>query len=58
MAVGDDDQSIFAFNGAELNNMRCISAVCGYPDTKGLLFPLQDNYRSTQVYFGHFSSNY
>lgn len=44
MAVGDDDQSIFAFNGAELNNM--LSFTRSYPDTK--LLVLTDNYRSTQ----------
>jgi len=45
MAVGDDDQSIFAFNGAELNNM--LSFRRSYPDTK--LVVLTDNYRSSQV---------
>lgn len=44
MAVGDDDQSIFAFNGAELNNMLGFRR--SYPDTK--LIVLKDNYRSTQ----------
>jgi DNA helicase-2/ATP-dependent DNA helicase PcrA len=44
MAVGDDDQSIFAFNGAELNNM--LSFRRSYPDTA--LIVLQDNYRSVQ----------
>lgn len=44
MAVGDDDQSIFAFNGAELNNMLGFRR--SYPDTK--LIVLEDNYRSTQ----------
>ncbi len=45
MAVGDDDQSIFAFNGAELNNMLDFRR--SYPDTK--LVVLADNYRSTQT---------
>ncbi len=45
MAVGDDDQSIFAFNGAELNNM--IGFARSYPDTK--LIVLKDNYRSSQA---------
>ncbi|PIZ62948.1 hypothetical protein COY17_01605 [Candidatus Saccharibacteria bacterium CG_4_10_14_0_2_um_filter_52_9] len=45
MAVGDDDQSIFAFNGAELNNM--LSFRRSYPDTK--LIVLEDNYRSAQA---------
>ncbi len=44
MAVGDDDQSIFAFNGAELNNV--LSFRNSYPDTK--LIVLEDNYRSAQ----------
>lgn len=44
MAVGDDDQSIFAFNGAELNNM--LSFQRSYPDTKVVV--LRDNYRSAQ----------
>lgn len=45
MAVGDDDQSIFAFNGAELNNM--LHFITSYPDTKVIV--LEDNYRSTQA---------
>jgi DNA helicase-2/ATP-dependent DNA helicase PcrA len=44
MAVGDDDQSIFAFNGAELNNMLRFQQT--YPSTKTIV--LTDNYRSTQ----------
>lgn len=44
MVVGDDDQSIFAFNGAELNNM--LSFRRSYPDTTMIV--LQDNYRSSQ----------
>ena len=45
MAVGDDDQSIFAFNGAELNNMLGFQR--SYPDTK--LIVLEENYRSSQA---------
>ncbi len=45
MAVGDDDQSIFAFNGAELNNMLTFRRT--YPTTE--LIVLEDNYRSTQA---------
>ncbi|MBP7806908.1 ATP-dependent helicase [Candidatus Saccharibacteria bacterium] len=45
MAVGDDDQSIFAFNGAELNNMLHFQR--SYPDTKTIV--LEDNYRSSQA---------
>lgn len=45
MAVGDDDQSIFAFNGAELNNMLTFRRT--YPSTKTIV--LSDSYRSTQA---------
>ncbi|MGZ6005748.1 MAG: 3'-5' exonuclease, partial [Candidatus Saccharimonadales bacterium] len=44
MAVGDDDQSIFAFNGAELNNMLTFRRT--YEGTKTIV--LSENYRSTQ----------
>lgn len=44
MAVGDDDQSIYKFNGAELNNM--LSFQVSYPSTK--LIVLTENYRSSQ----------
>jgi DNA helicase-2/ATP-dependent DNA helicase PcrA len=44
MAVGDDDQSIYKFNGAELNNM--LSFETSYPTTKRIV--LEDNYRSSQ----------
>ncbi len=44
MAVGDDDQSIFRFNGAELNNMLGFSR--SYPSAK--LIVLTENYRSSQ----------
>jgi DNA helicase-2/ATP-dependent DNA helicase PcrA len=45
MAVGDDDQSIFAFNGAELNNMLSFKRT--YPTTK--IIVLRENYRSSQA---------
>jgi len=45
MAVGDDDQSIFAFNGAELNNMLSFRRT--YQDTR--IIVLTDNYRSSQA---------
>ena len=45
MAVGDDDQSIFAFNGAELNNMLSFRRT--YPTTD--IIVLTDNYRSSQL---------
>ncbi len=45
MAVGDDDQSIYKFNGAELNNM--LSFQRSYPATT--LVVLEDNYRSSQA---------
>ncbi len=44
MAVGDDDQSIFAFNGAELNNMLNFTRF--YPSVETIV--LKENYRSTQ----------
>ncbi len=44
MAVGDDDQSIYKFNGAELNNM--LSFQKSYPSSK--LIILTENYRSSQ----------
>lgn len=44
MAVGDDDQSIFGFNGAELNNMLFFSR--NYAQTQQIV--LQENYRSSQ----------
>ena len=45
MAVGDDDQSIFKFNGAELNNMLGFRRA--YPSAK--IIVLTKNYRSTQT---------
>lgn len=45
MAVGDDDQSIFKFNGAELNNLLTFGHM--YPSAKTIV--LTDNYRSSQA---------
>jgi DNA helicase-2/ATP-dependent DNA helicase PcrA len=45
MAVGDDDQSIYKFNGAELNNMLGFKR--SYPSAE--IIVLTDNYRSTQA---------
>lgn len=45
MAVGDDDQSIYKFNGAELANMLTFKK--SYPSTE--LIVLTDNYRSSQA---------
>ena len=45
MVVGDDDQSIFKFNGAELNNMLGFKR--NYPAAKIII--LTENYRSSQA---------
>lgn len=45
MAVGDDDQTIFKFNGAEVNNMLRFEQA--YKDVKKIV--LTDNYRSSQA---------
>jgi DNA helicase-2/ATP-dependent DNA helicase PcrA len=45
MAVGDDDQSIYKFNGAELSNMRGFKR--SYPEAKEYI--LTENYRSSQA---------
>lgn len=45
MAVGDDDQSIYKFNGAELSNM--LGFTRSYPKAK--VFVLSKNYRSSQA---------
>ncbi len=44
MAVGDDDQAIYSFQGAQASNMSMFLEL--YPKAKVL--SLQDNYRSTQ----------
>lgn len=45
MVVGDDDQTIFKFNGAEVNNM--LNFEKSYPSTRKIV--LTDNYRSSQA---------
>lgn len=45
MVVGDDDQSIYKFNGAELNNMLGFRRT--YPTTNTIV--LEDNFRSSQA---------
>lgn len=45
MVVGDDDQSIFKFNGAELNNLLSFERM--YPATEKIV--LEKNYRSSQA---------
>lgn len=44
MAVGDDDQAIYAFQGASVSNIQ--SFIGMYPETE--VITLQDNYRSNQ----------
>lgn len=44
LAVGDDDQAIFAFQGADYSHM--LNFINHYRDTKVVV--LEDNYRSTQ----------
>ncbi|MCA9348005.1 ATP-dependent helicase [Candidatus Saccharibacteria bacterium] len=45
MVVGDDDQSIYKFNGAELNNILDFAKT--YPSTKTIV--LEENFRSSQA---------
>ncbi len=45
MAVGDDDQSIYGFNGAELNNMLHFERTYGNKNVATIV--LEENYRST-----------
>lgn len=45
MAVGDDDQSIYGFNGAELNNMLHFNRTYGAEAVSTIV--LHENYRST-----------
>ncbi|MGB2787383.1 MAG: ATP-dependent DNA helicase [Candidatus Saccharimonadaceae bacterium] len=49
MAVGDDDQAIYSFQGADVSNINRF--IERFPETK--LIPLKDNYRSTAVVIGH-----
>jgi DNA helicase-2/ATP-dependent DNA helicase PcrA len=44
MVVGDDDQAIYAFQGAEVSNMLSFAGL--YKDVK--IISLKDNYRSTE----------
>lgn len=47
MAVGDDDQSIYGFNGAELNNMLHFERTYGKDAVETIV--LEENYRSTEA---------
>ncbi len=49
LAVGDDDQAIYAFQGAELNNILDFAAHYHQPD----IVVLTDNYRSTAPILQH-----
>lgn len=48
MVVGDDDQSIYAWRGADSENLRLLKA--DYPRLK--LVMLEQNYRSTSRILG------
>jgi len=45
-AVGDDDQSIYAFRGANVANMQHFEHDFGHPDRPVKLIKLEQNYRS------------
>jgi DNA helicase-2/ATP-dependent DNA helicase PcrA len=47
MAVGDDDQSIYAFNGAEIGNLLHFNRSYGAESVETIV--LKENYRSTQL---------
>lgn len=49
MAVGDDDQAIYSFQGADVSNINRF--IEHFSETR--LIPLTDNYRSTAVVIGH-----
>ena len=49
MAVGDDDQAIYSFQGADINNIHRFREQ--YPTAA--LITLKDNYRSTQTIIDH-----
>ena len=52
--VGDDDQSIFRFQGANVENMEAF--MNKYSDL--LTIVLENNYRSTQPISGYFKISY
>ncbi|OYX43367.1 hypothetical protein B7Y94_01495 [Candidatus Saccharibacteria bacterium 32-49-12] len=49
MAVGDDDQAIFSFQGADVGNIHKFREHYGEPE----IIVLTDNYRSTATILGH-----
>ena len=48
-AVGDDAQSIYAFRGANINNVLYFEATFSTEETPVRMFKLEQNYRSTQT---------